>query len=75
MTLTTKAMTSWLERQRDHGLLKFDDPFATVSALRGMMVMDLQRTAMLGLAPPPSPDEIKARSRICAKLFLDGCRA
>jgi len=75
VTQTTKAMTLWLERQRDRGLLKFDDPVATVSALRGMMVMDLQRTAMLGLAPAPSPDEIKARARICAKLFLDGCRA
>jgi hypothetical protein len=62
-------------RQRNHGLLKFDDPVATVSALRGMMVMDLQRTAMLGLSPAPSPDEIKARARICSKLFLDGCRA
>jgi len=72
---TTKAMTQWLERQRDRGLLKFDDPVATVSALRGMMVMDLQRTAMIGLSPAPSPEEIKSRARICSKLFLDGCRA
>ncbi|MGO4681980.1 hypothetical protein [Hyphomicrobium sp. 2TAF46] len=55
MTQTTKAMTLWLERRRIRGLLKFDVPFATVSALRGMIVMDLQRTAMLGLARPPRP--------------------
>ena len=72
---TSKAMAGWLERQRERGLLKFDDPMATASALRGMMTMDLQRTAMLGLSDAPTADEIKSRARFCAELFLDGCRA
>jgi AcrR family transcriptional regulator len=72
---TTNAMAGWLERQRQRGLLKLDDPATSASALRGMMTMDLQRTAMLGLSHVPTPEEIRDRARFCAKLFLYGCRA
>lgn len=75
MVQTSVALTRWLERQRLRGLIEFDDSAAAVSALRGMMTMDLQRTAMLGLSEAPTRDEIKARARFCAKLFVDGCRA
>jgi AcrR family transcriptional regulator len=71
---TTGAMTGWLERQCRRGLLKLDNPAESASALRGMMTMDLQRTAMLGLSHIPTPDEIRSRAKFCAKLFLDGCR-
>lgn len=74
MVQTSVALTRWLERQRLRGLIEFDDSAAAVSALRGMMTMDLQRTAMLGLSEAPTRDEIKARAHFCAKLFVDGCR-
>ncbi|RUO98283.1 TetR/AcrR family transcriptional regulator [Hyphomicrobium sp.] len=72
---TTDAIAGWLERQRDRGLLKIDDPVRSASALRGMMTMDLQRSAMLGVGHVPTAEEIEARAKFCARLFLDGCRA
>jgi AcrR family transcriptional regulator len=72
---TSLALSRWLESQRLRGVIDFDDSAAAVSALRGMMTMDLQRTAMLGLSEAPTREEIKARARFCAKLFIDGCRA
>jgi len=74
VTRTTDAIVAWLEEQRERGRLKFDDVHAAATALRGMMTMDLQRTAMLGLSEAPKPEEIAARARFCAKLFLDGCK-
>lgn len=72
---TSKAMTEWLERQCRRGRLKIDDPVVAASALRGMMIMEPQRAAMLGMRKAPSPREIEDRAKFCAKLFLDGCRA
>jgi AcrR family transcriptional regulator len=72
---TTNAMAGWLERQNQRGTLKIDNPATYASALRGMMTMDLQRTAMLGLAAAPTPDEIEARAKFCARLFLEGCHS
>jgi hypothetical protein len=37
--------------------------------------MDLQRSAMLGVGQVPTAEEIEARAKFCARLFLDGCRA
>jgi hypothetical protein len=42
--------------------------------LRGMLIMDVQRGAMLGQRPAPDAQEIAERARACAKVFLDGCR-
>lgn len=75
VTQTTNAIAAWLETQRSRGLLKIDDPFRSASAIRGMMTMDLQRSAMLGVGHVPAPAEIEARAKFCARLFLDGCRA
>jgi AcrR family transcriptional regulator len=72
---STAAIAGWLDRLRQRGLLKIDDLAKSASALRGMMTMDLQRTAMLGLAHAPTPEEIEARAKFCARLFVDGCRA
>jgi AcrR family transcriptional regulator len=72
---STDAIAGWLDRQRQRGLLKIDDPVKSASALRGMMTMDLQRTVMLGLAHIPTIEEIEARAKFCAHLFVDGCRA
>ncbi len=69
------AMANWLRQQRERGLVTLDDPQTAAGILRGMMIMDPQRAAMLGQRSAPSPDEIAQRAKICARLFLDGCRA
>ena len=68
-------MANWLRRQCERGLIKLDDPQTAAGILRGMMIMDPQRAAMLGQRSAPGPDEIAQRAKICARLFLDGCRA
>jgi AcrR family transcriptional regulator len=72
---TSDAMASWLERLCKRGLLKLDDPHAAATALRGMMTMELQRAVMLGQRAAPDAEEIAARARFCAQLFLGGCKA
>ena len=71
---TTEAMADWLERQRRRGLIALDDPLLAAGMLRGMMVMEPQRAIMLGRRSAPEPDEIAVRAKICAALFLRGCR-
>jgi hypothetical protein len=68
-------MANWLRRQGEQGLIKLDDPQTAAGLLRGMMIMDPQRAAMLGQRGAPGPDEIAQRAKICATLFLEGCRA
>ncbi|MDQ0470994.1 TetR/AcrR family transcriptional regulator [Labrys wisconsinensis] len=72
---TSDAFEAWLRRQAERGLLRLEDPHAAVGMLRGMMIMEPQRAAMLGQAPPPDADAIARRAKLCARLFLDGCRA
>jgi AcrR family transcriptional regulator len=69
------AMANWLSRQGERGLIKLDDPQTAAGLLRGMMIMDPQRAAMLGQRSAPGPDEIAQRAKICARLFLEGCGA
>ncbi|MGC2396913.1 MAG: TetR/AcrR family transcriptional regulator [Rhodomicrobium sp.] len=69
------AMANWLRRQGEQGLIKLDDPQMAAGLLRGMMILDPQRAAMLGQRGAPGPDEIAQRAKICATLFLEGCRA
>jgi AcrR family transcriptional regulator len=69
------AIADWLRQQYGRGLIKLDDPEAGASMLRGMMIMDPQRAAMLGQRSAPGASEIAARAKACARLFLDGCRA
>jgi AcrR family transcriptional regulator len=71
---TSEAMADWLERQRRRGLIALDDPLLAAGMLRGMMVMEPQRAIMLGRRSAPEPDEIAVRAKICAALFLRGCR-
>ena len=71
---TTEAMADWLERQRRRGLIALDDPLLAAGMLRGMMVMEPQRATMLGRRGAPDAKEIAMRAKICAALFLEGCR-
>jgi AcrR family transcriptional regulator len=72
---TTDAMAGWLRRQCERGLIKLDDPQAVAGMLRGMMIMEPQRAVMLGQRIAPDHDEIVARAKQCARLFLKGCAA
>jgi AcrR family transcriptional regulator len=67
------AMARWLRRERDRGLIALEDPEAAAGMLRGMMSMDPQRAVMLGQRSAPDQEEVAARARQCARLFLDGC--
>jgi AcrR family transcriptional regulator len=67
------AMARWLRRQCERGLIALEDPQAAAGMLRGMMSMDPQRAVMLGQRAAPDQEEIAARAKQCARLFLDGC--
>jgi AcrR family transcriptional regulator len=69
---TSKAMAGWLRRQCERGLIKLEDAHLAAGMLRGMMVMEPQRAVMLGQRAIPDPEEIAARAKYCARLFLDG---
>jgi AcrR family transcriptional regulator len=68
-------MAEWLERQCRRNLLRLDDPWLAAEILRGMMVFEPQRAAMLVQAKLPDDAQIANRAKACAKLFLNGCRA
>jgi AcrR family transcriptional regulator len=70
-----EAMAAWLRRQYERGLIKLDDPDVAAGMLRGMMSMEPQRAVMLGQGDAPDADEIAARAKQCARLFLNGCLA
>jgi AcrR family transcriptional regulator len=72
---TDVALVAWLKRQCERGLIRLEDPQAASGMLRGMMVQEPQRAVMLGQREAPGADEIAARARACARLFLTGCRA
>ena len=74
MLRTSAVLAAWLQVQCDRGLLALDDVQEASTMLRGMMVMEPQRAAMLGQSAAPGMDEIVARARVCARLFLEGCR-
>jgi AcrR family transcriptional regulator len=71
---TTDAMAGWLRHQCERGLIKLEDAQAAAGMLRGMMIMEPLRAVMLGQQAILDPEEIAARARYCARLFLDGCR-
>ncbi|MBB3145896.1 AcrR family transcriptional regulator [Phyllobacterium trifolii] len=70
---TNTLMEAWLREQVERGRIKLDDPHAASGMLRGMMVMEPQRAAMLRQKSAPNVEEIVARAKMCADLFLKGC--
>jgi len=70
---TGEGIAHWLARQAKRGLMEIDDPMAAAGMLRGMMIMEPLRAAMLRQREAPSVEEIAARARSCARLFLKGC--
>jgi AcrR family transcriptional regulator len=71
---TQAVLERFLARQCAQGTLDLDDPHAAAGMLRGMMIMEPQRAAMIGRAPVPGAGEIAARAKICVAIFLRGCR-
>jgi AcrR family transcriptional regulator len=67
-------LEGWLQRQIDQGKLQIADIHLASGILRGMMIMEPQRAAMLRQREAPNAAEIASRAKICAQLFLDGCR-
>ncbi|HTJ03040.1 MAG TPA: TetR/AcrR family transcriptional regulator [Methylovirgula sp.] len=74
ITRVGATIEDWLRRQVKLGRIEVEDPAVATSMLRGMLIMDVQRGAMLGQRPAPDAQEIAERARACAKVFLDGCR-
>lgn len=68
------VLEGWLQRQAEQGRLRLDDLHLASGMLRGMMILEPQRVAMLCQREPPDAAEIATRAKICARLFLDGCR-
>jgi AcrR family transcriptional regulator len=68
-----EAMTTWLLRHQERGLLQLRDAALAAGMLRGMMAMDPQRAIILGQRAPLDHGEIAERASACALLFLDGC--
>jgi AcrR family transcriptional regulator len=71
---TNAIMEKWLTTQCDKGLIRLDDPHTATGMLRGMMIMEPQRSTMLRQQESPTREEIRARAKTCARLFLGGCR-
>jgi AcrR family transcriptional regulator len=71
---TERAMEGWLRGQCERGHIALEDPRIATEMLRGMMVMEPQRAAMLRMREAPDAEEIAKRARLCARLFLDGCK-
>ena len=70
---THAAMTEFLRVQCSRGTLELDDPHRAAGMLRGMMIMEPQRAAMMGQRSAPGADEIAERAKACAQLFIHGC--
>jgi hypothetical protein len=70
---TSRAMGGWLRRRCELGLIILEDTQAAAGMLRGMMIMEPQRTVMRGQQVVPSQEDIAARAKYCVRLFLEGC--
>ncbi|QFY62539.1 TetR/AcrR family transcriptional regulator (plasmid) [Rhizobium grahamii] len=73
MMRTSHVMEAWLALQVERNLIHLDDPAAATGMLRGMMTMEPQRAAMIGMIDIISDQQIVQRARDCATLFLKGC--
>ena len=72
---TNDVMEDYLRSRVDAGVLKLEDPHVACGMLRGMMIMEPQRSALLGQVSYPSKEEIAARARMCVSIFLQGAIA
>lgn len=73
MQRTLGALATWLELQQRRGRLALDDAPAAAGMLLGMLLFQPQRDVMYGHRPAPTQQELQARAKACAALFLTGC--
>jgi AcrR family transcriptional regulator len=73
MQRTLGALAAWLEIQRKRGRIALDDVQSAAGILLGMFVFQPQRDVLYGYKPLPQRQEIEARAKTCAALFLSGC--
>jgi AcrR family transcriptional regulator len=69
---TETAMEAWLRQQCARGIIAIEDPKIATEMLRGMMIFEPQRAAMLGMGAAPDADEIVKRAKLCARVFVHG---
>jgi AcrR family transcriptional regulator len=69
------AIEQWLRVLADTGQLRIRDPIEAGAILRGMMIMEPQRTSLLGQQEPLGADEVAARAAYCVSIFLTGLAA
>jgi AcrR family transcriptional regulator len=75
VTRLIAALADWLRIQIQRGRLTLDDPKEAAGILVGMVASAPQRAAIYGGVPLPSRSQIEKRVKLCASLFLKGCRA
>jgi AcrR family transcriptional regulator len=75
VTRLIAALADWLRIQIQRGRLTLDDPNEAAGILVGMVASAPQRAAIYGGVPLPSRSQIERRVKVCASLFLKGCRA
>ncbi|WP_249144358.1 TetR/AcrR family transcriptional regulator [Bradyrhizobium lablabi] len=75
MQRTVSALAAWLLIQQKRGRIVLDDVAGAAGMLLGMFVFQPQRDVLFGHKPLPQREELEARARACAALFLKGCAA
>ena len=74
MQRTVAALADWLRARQKRGLIALDNVDEAAGMLLGMIVFEPQRAALYGHQPLPDHAAISERARVCARLFLRGCR-
>jgi len=72
---TVTALAGWLRAQVRKKRIALDDVEEAAGMLIGMVASAPQRAAIYGGVALPSRKDIERRVKICAALFLNGCRA
>jgi hypothetical protein len=65
-------MIAWLARHCERGLIQLDDPETASGILRGMMILEPHRAALLRQRAAPDASEIAGRAKSCVRIFLRG---
>ena len=73
ITPTQNALAGWLRTQQKRGLIHIGDADVSAGMLLGMLAMQPMRAVMFGHIAPPSREDIAARAKGCAALFVRGC--
>ena len=70
---TERTLASWLQAQKERGLVKIDDAETAAGMLLGMLAFQPQRAVMFGHAPTLTREQLEQRAESVAALFLRGC--